>query len=406
MKMSKTYIFPTFHFKPLKLGEEVQRLQNKYKQREQVPANIITNKLPDILAQIRKLKNEKEDIIKFDRKLKSIDDNILSSEYPYEQEDDITTSKIIIILIEKYTSIVGRRFWSHFQHSPFDKSIIQMLLHVFKHESENFNAFKPHIRENYNLIFKTSNSEKVLEQLSRTIGYSKKKIEASFKEWKIEEDSKLSKELWLRILNTYLKEQWFIKLQSVQIIREKLKKLDLGRYKDIITTYLEFNEYQNYNDELLMQVIDRLKDPRENLYRWIGIPKSVIEKVKKYLLEKNLFLFFREDNDSERFAYWQRYIRYMGDIVIEQDPPIAAMYFPDFVVVEFANKGNAAYFYEKEGFSKYLAHKIKRNIKESELKDPHAEYFIHKLNHAGHWPSRYDQYMVNFLRGNLYYRHY
>src|SRR5699024_7664035 len=331
-------------------GEKVQQLQRKYKEGSQVPDNIISKKLPDILIQIRQLNNDRDEVIKFARKLKGIDINILSSEYPYEQEDNITTNKIIMILIERYTSIVGRRFWTHYQHFPYDEKIVDMLSYVFANEDENFLALKPSIRKNYNGMFNTNNTKKIINQISNEIGNTKEKISDSFKEWKVEDNSRLSYELWLQILETFLKKQWFITLQNPSIIKEKLNNIDLERYKGILTTYLEAVDYQTYNDELIAQVIDRLKDPREDLQRWIDIPESVIEKVKSYLLEKRLFLFFSEDNDSERFNYWKKYIRYMDEIDIVKEPPIAAMYFPDYVVVEFANIGNAAYFYEKEGF--------------------------------------------------------
>src|SRR5699024_1489756 len=148
MKMNKTNIFPTFHFKPIKLGEKVQQLQRKYKEGSQVPDNIISKKLPDILIQIRQLNNDRDEVIKFARKLKGIDINILSSEYPYEQEDNITTNKIIMILIERYTSIVGRRFWTHYQHFTYDEKIVDMLSYVFATEDKNFVALKNIIRKN------------------------------------------------------------------------------------------------------------------------------------------------------------------------------------------------------------------------------------------------------------------
>lgn len=81
------------------------------------------------------------------------------------------------------------------------------------------------------------------------------------------------------------------------------------------------------------------------------------------------------------------------------------MYFKEFVVVEFANVGNAAYFYERNGFAENLANKLKYNVPESLLKDQNAPYYIQKLNHAGHWPQRYDEYMHYYLQGYFHYKH-
>lgn len=400
--MNKTYIFPTFNFKPVKLEMEVQRLHSKYKHSDQLSDRIIHKKLPDILARIRELENEKNEIIRFANKLKQIDINILSSVYPYENEDETTISKIILILIERYKSFTGRRFWKYYHHFPFDIKIVQMLEYVFQHENENFLALKPLVRKNYNEIFNTADSNNVLTQLAKKIGMKKKPIEESFSEWKINKESKLSNELWLRILETYIQEKWFVGLHGADIIAEKLKNIKLDRYKKIIVKYLGANNYKDFNHLLFSQLIDRLKDPRKNKNRWDGIPVEIIDKVEMRLMQDRLSSFFKED--SERFHYWQRYIEFMHDIKLVEEPLIAAMYFRNFVVVEFANKGNAAYFYERDGFSN-LAYKLKSGIQESQLKNPDAAYFINKLNHSGHWPSRYDDYMLNYLNGNFYYHH-
>src|SRR5699024_1225537 len=139
--------------------------------------------LPDLLARIRKLKNERAEIIKFAGTLKKIDINILSSEYPYENENETTSGKIIIILTEKYNMIVGTRFWSHYQQLPYDDNIVQMLSYVFQHENENFLALKSAIRKEYNDVFSTSNPKNIIIQLAQKIGSLRKTINESMKEW-------------------------------------------------------------------------------------------------------------------------------------------------------------------------------------------------------------------------------
>lgn len=403
--MNKLFTFPNFHYDPIKLGEKVKYLQNKYKEKGQVSEKVVMKRLPDLLAHIRSLKNERNEIIKFANTLKNIDIKVLASEYPYENEEEITADKIITILKEKYMTMVGRRFWSHYQHFPLDANVVKMLSYVFQKEDSNFLSLESTFKKEYEKIFDGSNAQKTLHQLSYEIGSLKKTINKSFKERKIQKDSKLSHYIWQRVLNIYLKEQWFIDVQGVDIIIEKLKNIKLKKYKKVISNYLSDIEYNQYNEKIMMQVIERLLDPRESVQRWSGISEPNINKVKSYLMEKELSKFFRDDSDSKRFQYWRRYVQYMEDADFVKEPSIVVMYFPKFTVVEFALVGNAVYFYEREGFSKYLSHKIKRYVKVEDLKNTDASYFIYKLNHSGHWQSRYDQYMMNFLRSDFSYRH-
>lgn len=396
--MSKLNSFPSFYYYPIELQKESQHIQIKYKDADQVPGNLTRIKLPKLLQQIRNLSEDTNDIIEFAKKLNKIEINILASEYPYEVEDNSTIRKIILILMERYNRIVGNRFWQHFQVQPFDKQITSLLKHAFQVENKDYLALKTTIRENYNSIFSLDN---IVHQMGIYIGREKKVFLESFSEWRIVKDSKLSEELWFRMVERFITEQWFIDAQGVRLIEDTLENMSIGKYKGIINNYLNAFEFQSFHQELLEQVIQRLNDPRENLSRWEGISENAIAKVEKWLFKAELFEFL----DYERFDYWEKYIRLVTDLKVIEDPPMAAMYFNDFVVLEFGHTGNAAYFYETKGFSKYLASKLTSNVLVSKLKDRNADFYINKLNHAGNWDSRFDKYMENYLKGSTWYRH-
>lgn len=390
-------IYPTFHFYPKALQEESIRVQKKYKHADRVSENLTVIKLPKLLEQIRALAEIDQVIIDFAQKLKRVDINILATEYPYEKEDKPTVRKIILILMEKYSRVVGRRFWLHFQLAPFDEQIIKVLNHSFDTEERKFLALKQPIREKYMIIF---SSPKVLEQLAYYIGSEQRPLKESFSDWKIDKNSRLAKELWVRILYTFLRKQWFIETHGVQVIEQKLENMQLSDYTLIIDTYLKTLDFNDYNTELLKQAVQRLLDPRETVHRWKEMSDESIEKVKKWLFRTELIEFL----DYERFTYWEKYLRKIVDLKVVQDPPVAAMYFGDFVVLEFAHIGNAAYFYRTEGFSKFLAPKLTAYVSESTLKDREADFYIHKINHAGSWHSRFDEFMSRYLQGNYWYR--
>lgn len=380
-----------------------ERIHQRYKYDSQLPISFVRKRLPNLLARIRTLGKGETELRNFANKLKPIDINVLASGYPYKEEYAKTVSKVMFILRYKYTRIVGRRFWGYFQISPLDKDIIQMLVYIFNREESKFMGLKKPIRKKLNDLFNSKQINNLLKEMSIQIDPTFTTIDTAFKDWRIEKDSTLAKELWLLILENRMNTTQFVTTQGVKLIRGKLSNVHIDRYKQIIINYLAALNPEEYDQLLFTQLIDRLNDPRKNKSRWNNIPEQVIKKVKQRLIRTELYEFF--DSDSERFNYWSKYVNEVEDVDFNEEPMIAAMYFGEFVVVEFNQKGNAAYFYEQTGFSKHLAHKLKRDINESELKDRAASYYIHKVNHAGSWPSRYDEYMMNFLDGNLNYKH-
>lgn len=396
--MSRSKIYPTFHYYPVALKEESRRIQEKYKNADQVPQSLTIIKLPKLLEKIRALSDVIPDIIAFAKTLKSIDINILATEFPYETENRSTVRKIKIILVERYNRIVGRRFWSHFQILPYNHEVTEILSHAFTVEEASYLALNTRIRHHYNNIF---SSHYIMDQLVDRLGKERRVLADSFSEWKISVDGRLSDELWILLLETFIKEEWFVNVQGVETIVAKMDNISNAQYKKVLNRYLLSRNFQQYHIELLKQSIQRLGDPRESLYRWNDISENAIESVKKWLFKIELFEFL----DYDRFDYWEKYIHKVTDLKVVEDPPVAAMYFNDFVVVEFAKIGNAAYFYDAKGFSKHLAATLKAYVPVERLKDRKADFYIHKLSHAGSWRSRFDDYMSHYMHGNFWYRH-
>lgn len=403
--MNKKFIFPTFYFQPVQLISTVEKLEKKYKHGMYLPERLVTKRLPDLLAKIRALPNDEAAIIQFANNLKTFEINVLVFNYPYETENLETSNKIITILIHRYTHLIGRRFWNYFQNQFKDENINKVLVHAFHQKDENFLGLSNRIRENYSYAFNSTVPEYILKYLASFIGKENKAIYDSFEDYKINVDSLLAKELWLRILEQHLWTPNYISLQGEELVVRTLENVPLSRYMTIIIKYLDAVNYREYNEALLTQVVDRLRDPRHSNHYWKDVPESVVQKVRAYLIENDLRSFFMEHSDNERFQYWQKFSRNIDNTKKVNDPPIIAMFFNDFVAVEFGYVGNAAYFYEKESFNKYLLHEMREGMRESYLKDKHAHYYINSLSHSGYWQSRFDQYMVNYLNGNFYYSH-
>lgn len=409
MKMSKNFVFPSFHFYPKELVTESKRIEEKYKDYDdQLIGKLSIIKLPELLRAIRKLKNERSVIIEYAKTLKKLDIKILTYEYPYQDEDIETLSKVIIILNERYSRIVGRRFWTHFHLQPTDENIHSLLDKAFTQEDNTFLSLEERVRTAYNHLFK---SNKVLNKLAFLIGSEKLPLNEAFKLWNIQKDTKLEAFLWWLILKEFIGEKWFIQKESMDEIRKRIYSLSDRRYKVLLKSYLNAYEFDDFDNLLLSDAINRLRDPRVSKQRWDTFTESEIDKVIRWLYKKELISFFEKDTKYDRFKYWKKHIRYIQKLNLIDSPPIAAMYFGEFVVVEFAETGNAAYFYKTEGFDKYMSKNLKKGIYESILKDKQADFFITKLNHTTtqynpeYWHGRFDEYMNQFYNHNFDYKH-
>lgn len=102
----------------------------------------------------------------------------------------------------------------------------------------------------------------------------------------------------------------------------------------------------------------------------------------------------------------------MRDVHSYKDIQVLCMDFSSFVVVEFGKIG-AAYFYHREGFYKVILKSVnnRRRRKVDHFKYKEAYYFdgyklfINKLDHHKNWSNRFDQYMLQYLRGNFDFKH-
>ncbi|MDF0728426.1 hypothetical protein PY093_17450 [Cytobacillus sp. S13-E01] len=88
---------------------------------------------------------------------------------------------------------------------------------------------------------------------------------------------------------------------------------------------------------------------------WEDFSKEQIDKVKRLMIRNDLQHFFAKDTKYQRFKYWGRFVKTMKDAEIIEQPPMAIMDIDDFIVVEFAETGNAAYFYTKETYERVIS---------------------------------------------------
>jgi hypothetical protein len=110
-------------------------------------------------------------------------------------------------------------------------------------------------------------------------------------------------------------------------------------YFGFLELVFKLNGLENYNFSDVENVALLLKK--------LGLSEMATIKVKKYLLKRGIEEFFKKDN--ERMQFWKNYIDRMINVKLKDYYSTKAiiMYFYKYDIVEFEDKGNALYIYEK-----------------------------------------------------------
>ena len=192
--------------------------------------------------------------------------------------------------------------------------------------------------------------------------------------------------------------------------------LKLNELYSVVENYLLTLENDEFDQSIMYKIKDRLGDPREDFSTaWNEINNKARDKASSWLNYKRLKEFFDsietdQEEAQKRFNYWEKHYNDMKKVEFVEDKLQLFMIFNEFVVIEFGDLGNAAYFYEKNYFDQNLAkHMSKSNAvsntllkKTSEARDTNKKY-VEKLDHRmgdrGYWQKRADKMVDKFKRG-------
>lgn len=405
--------FYLFSFKPERLTEERVKMQKKYSSRE---AELLKHRgkilLPKLLEIIRHTSIEQ--IPDFAKDLKRIEVLLLIHEgYPFTEESEETITKINAVLLQRYSTAIGRAAWTLFQHSFKNDRLQKLLRTVYRQEGFSFLNMNSDLKERLNLTI--GHRDGLSQGIVSAILLANLKTSEAFDMMKIEEEAKLETVLMEDILVQGLPHDRFIEREGSGFITRVLANYPMDTYKKIIKFYLKTRNYQQFHVAIVQQAVDRLRDPRERTVDWEFLSESVVSEVKRWLIQKKLQIIFENDQDNKRLNYWKRFIDYMEDVELIQNPMIAFIYFDEFVIVEYGNMG-AAYFYHREGFEKVIypisvsesfKNSRSQQTKEGKLKLPYYQWngsplFINKLHHNGkNWQDKFDQSMTSYLKGKF-----
>ncbi|QIZ08472.1 hypothetical protein HFZ78_18610 [Priestia megaterium] len=406
--MNSSPKFRLFSFHPSKLLEERIEVEKKFSNVEEGILKIrIGDNLPRILDKIRKV--EMKNLSKLIITLKKMEVLMLIYEYPFSNETHETRLKINEILMSRYTTLVGTTAWNLFQQDINDSYLMNLLKGSYSKEKDTF----LNIDTNFLQAMGSAmvDKEGIINGLVKYLVTTKHSFKEVLAKWKVKKGSVLEEQLISAMLFKGLFSDFILKRDGTENIAEILNQYPMNEYKKLIKIYLEARNRDKFNIILLNQAIRRLQDPRVRKDDWMFLSEKALKEVEKWLLGNKLKKFFENDSNSKRFDYWKRYIDYMEDVTPLKVPLVAFIYFKHFVIVEFGNIGNAAYFYHKGGFEEIILQRTSspefRNTrsvskKESLLKEQERFYkgkklFITKMSHSVNWQSRFDDEMRDLL---------
>jgi hypothetical protein len=406
--MSNSPKFHLFSFHPSKLLEERIDVEKKFSNLEESVVKIRSRmNLPKLLEKIRKV--HMKDLSIFIETLSRMDIMLLIYEYPFREESHETKMKINEILTSKYISLVGTTAWNIFQHDINDSYLNNLIKRSYEKEKDTFLNIDNNFLEPMGRAIQDKDG--IINGLVKYLVTTKHMFREVLSRWKIKKGSVLEGKLISNMLIKGLFSDFIVKRDGAENIAAILQQYPMEEYKKLIKIYIEARNRDGFNVVLMNQAIKRLLDPRERLDDWTFLSEAALAEVKKWLIGNKLKRFFENDSNSKRFDYWKRYIDYMEEVTPLKVPLVAFIYFKNFVVVEFGNIGNAAYFYHKDGFEEIILQRTHssdfrntRSIqkKESLLKEPESYYkgkklFITKMAHSGNWQYRFDSEMRNLL---------
>jgi len=205
-------------------------------------------------------------------------------------------------------------------------------------------------------------------------------------------------------------------IESNENLLKVFSGLKLNGLYSVVENYLLTLENNEFEESIMYKIKDRLGDPREDFSTaWVEVSNNAREKASSWLNYKRLKEFFDsiktdQEEAQKRFDYWEKHYNDMKKVEFIEDKLQLFMIFNNFVVIEFGELGNAAYFYEKNYFDQNLAkYMLNSNIvrndflkKTSDANNENKKY-IEKINHIGgdrgYWQRNADDMVKKFKKG-------
>lgn len=396
--------FP-FVFFPDKLYQRSQELQALYGDAESPFLEPPLNLLSSLLKRIRKTPYSRMDSLSQQLSTEELD--LITKPYPFiNLNEPVLVRKITHILLKRYTPDVGRQVWNYYQHDIEHKQVFSLVRYAFQVQEPElrFDEYEP---KSWNTLSQAMSQIDPIQHLAQRLVDSKQAIRKTLQSWKIQPKSLLEQTLLYTMMHLGLSNDRWIKRYKERQLIQQMKSLSLDQLKSLIQVYVQSrNAHTFYAEHLMDFFLNQLGDPQKKERNWRFLDVQALGEIKRYYMKTQIKNFFAKDHGSNRFQFWEKYLDQVTIYELHRNPSVLFLSFPNFVVVEFADKGNAAYIYHPDGFEQIVRPRYKKapkSKKEYFLKEltTHSEegipIFINRISHKGSWKKR----MSEFVEGCL-----
>jgi hypothetical protein len=236
--------------------------------------------------------------------------------------------RIVAILSLRWKNRYLPVVWDAFQTHYNNKALILLLNNAFQKDLP-FEMVTDEVRPIFKEAYATGEPTKTfVEHLIISLEPFNKEIE----KLKVRGESALASFLKLETLING-QERTFLREEACFIIEVITISNRLSQEK-IVDQYLSKVGANKYHKSVMFKILEIFKKPfiKEN-DRWRNISVESQQRFHKWLLANTLEEFFQGlTNDSERFAYWKRFIKEFTDVSFIKNPSVLFMYFSKFVV--------------------------------------------------------------------------
>lgn len=317
-------------------------------------------------------------------------------------------------LFDKYYKVLVTRLNDIRNKSYFIRPLLSYLYNGSKNKGRIYDLVEKlgeiiiKRRERYedilNLFNKSKNSSEFIGNLKEkfSIIENKKDIDIICEKFLIKSTDEIYSECILEFIYcNYLNEGlWNFHRTKIKVMKLELKK---KIFRKILLEYKDNLNTERYPEHWFRFIYNELGDPYDLAnVRWKGL-EDVKEIFRIWNIGANIEKFFKKivGGDKRRKKFWKQYINNIYRIeYFEEASKALVMEFKNHLFVEFAESGNACYFYDKKEFN---INNIRSKLSESNMSKSRKINFLKKgydkKDHRGKW-----EYDLEFIIRNLGYK--
>lgn len=311
---------------------------------------------------------------------------------------DIFLSKINVDINSISIDIVGlfediyESFITYYKKSNIEKELnrlIEEYVDIINCDSTKIKIYKSYTMSNndfFNFLFNNVKNGMLWD-----------KWEEKLKYYSISEEREIFSEFINEFLNKItdyiVLEKENINIILSNFIDKKNFQEKINVFKKILEHYKNISDVEIFSDIWMKKILKTLGHPDKNPINWIGISQEEIETMKRWLVKNQLEeIFTIEVKDKKRLEFWKKYISYIKKIEFYRELNQAIVMETDsHTFIEFGEKGNAFYAYERDYINIEKIAEFKNKLYKTEciskLKSPYNS--IINLSHIGNWERRF-----------------